>query len=148
MYRIRPTTAQHAQHAQLAKILSDQRNLYNAALEERLGAWRRGVSISMSDQTKSLTEIRASDPHHGGIPYNLSKWTLKRLDEAFKAFFRRAKMRSGKAGFARFRGAGGSSSFGFHRAPGLRLVGRKLHFSGVLIGGLDLKMHRRFVRVL
>jgi putative transposase len=139
VYRIRPTAAQHAQ---LSKILNDQRQFYNAALEERIGAWRRGVSISLNDQTKSLTEIRSFEPDHGEIPYNVSKWTLKRLDDAMKAFFRRAKQRGGKAGFPRFRSASRWSSFGFHQKGGLRLRGRKLLFSGGIAGGLDLKLHR------
>lgn len=139
VYRIRPTAAQHAQ---LDKILADQRALYNAALEERISAWKRGVSISMNDQTRSLTEIRAFDPTYGGVPYNVSKWTLKRLDDAFKAFYRRVKYRAGKAGFPRFRSASRWRSFGFHQLAGLRLTGRKLAFSGGIVGGLDIKLHR------
>jgi len=127
----------------MEKILKDQRQLYNAALEERISAWRTGVSIGLNDQTKSLTKIRSFDPAYGGVPYNLSKWTLKRLDDAFNAFYRRAKSRSGKAGFPRFRSASRWSSFGFHQKGGLLLKGRKLLFSGGVVGGLDLKMHRQ-----
>lgn len=140
VFKARPTSAQHTQ---LDQILRDQRQLYNAALEERISAWRSGVSISMNDQTKSLTEIRSFDPAYGGVPYNVSKWTLKRLDDAMKAFFRRAKVRKVKAGFPRFRGVGRWASFGFHQKDGLRLKGQKLFFSGGLVGGLALKMHRQ-----
>lgn len=140
VFRVRPTAAQHQQ---LEQILKNQRALYNAALEERISAWRGDISISLNDQTKSLTEIRSFDHAYGGVPYNISKWTLKRLDDAFRAFFRRAKARSGKAGFPRFRSASRWSSFGFHQKDGLRLKGGKLLFSGGLIGSLDLKMHRQ-----
>ena len=139
VYRIRPTAAQHVQ---LSNILANQRYLYNAALEERIAAWKRGLAITMNDQTKSLTAIRAFDPDYGGVPYNLSKWTLKRLDDAMKGFFRRAKARAGKAGFPRFRSAYRWRSFGFNQIAGLRLIGRKLVFSDGLSGWLDLKLHR------
>ena len=131
-----------AQHASLRQILDDQRNLYNAALQERRDAWSKSkTSISMNDQTRSLTEIRKFDDSYGEAPYNLSKWTLKRLDDAFKAFFRRAK-KAGKAGFPRFRSAGRWRSFGFHQKDGLRLKGDRLLFSGRLVGGLRIRMHR------
>ncbi|MBS7671726.1 helix-turn-helix domain-containing protein, partial [Croceicoccus gelatinilyticus] len=128
VYRLKPT---RAQHGALRRILDDQRYLYNAALHERIDAWRRGVSVGMNDQTKSLTSIRGFDESYGGVPYNLSKWTLKRLDDAMKGFFRRAKTK-GKAGFPRFRPASRWDSFGFHQIGGLRIRdGRLLFSSGV-----------------
>ena len=139
VFRLRPT---RAQHASLLRILEDQRFLYNAALQERREAWSKGkISISLNDQTKSLTEIRGADAAYGDVPYNLSKWTLKRLDDAFKVFFHRAK--SGKVGFPRFRSAGRWRSFGFHQKDGLRLKGGRLLFSSGLVGGLRVKMHRK-----
>lgn len=140
VFRLRPT---RAQHAALETVLTDQRRLYNAALEERIGAWRNGkVSIGFNDQTKSLTQIRGFDESYGGVPYNISKWTLKRLDDAMKAFFRR--FRAGqKPGFPRFRSAARWSSFGFHQKDGLRLKGNRLLFSGGIVGGIRMKMHRR-----
>jgi len=140
VFRLRPT---RAQHAALETVLTDQRRLYNAALEERIGAWRNGkVSIGFNDQTKSLTRIRGFDESYGGVPYNISKWTLKRLDDAMKAFFRR--VRSGqKPGFPRFRSAARWASFGFHQKDGLRLKGNRLLFSGGITDGIRVKMHRR-----
>ena len=139
VFRLLPT---RAQHASLQQFLDSQRHLYNAALQERRDAWTKdNVSISLNDQTKSLTEIRKFDEYYGGVPYNLSKWTLKRLDDAFKAFFRRAK-KSGKAGFPRFRSANRWQSFGFHQKDGLRLKGNRLLFSGGMVGALKVKMHR------
>lgn len=139
VFLLKPT---RAQHASLQRFLDSQRHLYNAALQERRDAWSKGkTSISLNDQTKSLTEIRKFDEAYGETPYNLSKWTLKRLDDAFKAFFRRAK-KLGKAGFPRFRSANRWQSFGFHQKDGLRLKGNKLLFSGGLVGSLKVKMHR------
>ena len=65
-----------AQHTALDAMLESQRQFYNAALQERIGAWCRGVSIGLNDQTKSLTEIRKFDADIGSVPYNVSKWTL------------------------------------------------------------------------
>jgi len=139
VYRLKPT---RAQYEALARVLEGQRLLYNAALEERISAWRcRRLSVGINDQTKSLTQIRAFDPNYGGVPYNVSKWTLKRLDDAFKGFFRRCKARQ-TPGFPRFRGRSRWSSFGFHQKDGLRLMDDRLLFSGGVIGGLRLKMHR------
>ncbi len=137
-YKLRPS---RAQHARLAELLDQERKLYNAALEERISAWRRGVSISQNDQTKSLTEIRRCDPKYGEVPYNLSKWTLYRLDDAMKGFFRRAKVGKGKAGFPRFRPASRWNSFGFSQIGGLRLKDGALLFKS-LSGRLRLRQHR------
>lgn len=138
VYRLKPT---RAQYAALATILADQRRLYNAALEERIGAWRlNGISISLNDQTKSLTTIRGDDAAYGGVAYDVSKWTLKRLDDAMKAFFRRVKQ-GGSPGFPRFRPASRWSSFGYHQKHGLRVKHDRLMLVG-LIGALRMKLHR------
>ena len=71
----------------------------------------------------------------------LSRWPLKRVDEAFKAFFRRLKVKRGKAGYPRFRGKSGWRSFGFTEFVGIRLINGRLVVKG-LAGGLKLHMHR------
>ncbi|WP_322896107.1 MULTISPECIES: hypothetical protein [unclassified Yoonia] len=43
------------------------KDLWNAALEDRIGAWRCGVRISRSDQEKSLKEIRQDLPGWQGL---------------------------------------------------------------------------------
>ena len=117
------------QHRALEQILESQRQLYNAALEERIDAYRKaGVTRTYIDQTKALTEWRQSDPDASAIPVALQRATLKRLDEAYRGFFRRAK-NGGKAGFPRFRGKGWFDSFGFRRCGSrhidLRGAGRR-----------------------
>jgi putative transposase len=140
VYGLRPT---RAQHAALRRMLEGQRHLYNAALHERREAWsRQGLSIGLNDQTRSLTEIRAFDETYGEVPYNVSKWTLKRLDDAMKAFFRRVKAKAGRAGFPRFRGADGWNSFGLHQIGGMILRDGRIRMKGVE-GGIRLRMHRR-----
>ena len=59
-YRLLPSKTQHRA---LERILESQRQLYNAALEERIGAYRKaGKTLTCFDQTRSLTEWRRSDP--------------------------------------------------------------------------------------
>ena len=61
---LRPTSGQRVR---LDALLEMQRQLYNAALEERIGAWRRCVkTITRFDQFRSLTMIRADDPDGHG----------------------------------------------------------------------------------
>ena len=139
VYRLQPTAAQHNA---LQTILENQRILYNAALQERRDSWSKaGISIGLNNQTKSLTKIRRFDDAYGGIPYNLSKWTLKRVDDAFKGLFRRIKSGS-KAGFPRYRVKTRWASFGFHQTDGLRFQNGKLFFSSGVIGGLKICQHR------
>src|SRR5258706_9057619 len=109
-YRLLPTKQQHRA---LEAILESQRQLYNAALEERIDAYRKAnITRTYFDQTKALTEWRQSETEASAIPVALQRATLKRLDEAYKAFFRRVK-KGGKPGFPRFRGRGWVDSFGF-----------------------------------
>lgn len=109
-----------------------QRQLYNAALEERIGAWRRcRMSITRFDQFKSLTEIRRNDPDgYGACAVAMGRWTLKRLDEAMQAFFSRVK-RGQKPGFPRFRGKEGWRSFGLLEWIGARISNGFLILKGI-----------------
>jgi putative transposase len=137
-YRLLPTLRQYRA---LEAILESQRQLYNAALEERIEAYRKaGVTRTYFDQTKALTEWRREDPDAVALPLNVQRATLKRLDEAYKGFFRRVK-RGGKAGFPRFRGKGWFDSFGFREFEGVTLREGRLRFKG-LPGALRVHMHR------
>jgi len=137
-YRLLPSKRQHRA---LESILESQRQLYNAALEERIGAYRRGVARSYIDQSKALTEWRQSDPEATAFPVKLQRATLKRLDEAYKGFFRRARQKRGKAGFPRFRGKGWWDSFGFREFDGIAFDGARLRFKG-MPGALRVHLHR------
>lgn len=136
-YRLLPSKGQHRV---LERILEDQRILYNAALTERIDYYRRtGKSRSYMDQCKALTECRHDIPEMSDLPLNIQRWTLKRLDDAFAAFFRRAKAKGGKAGFPRYRGKGHWRSFGFAEFSGVRLDGNRLRFAGT---GVRVHIHR------
>jgi transposase len=137
-YRLLPTKRQHRA---LEAILESQRQLYNAALEERIDAYRKaGVGRTYFAQTQGLTEWRAQDPEATTLPANLQRATLKRLDEAYKAFFRRVKV-GGKPGFPRFRGKGWFDSFGFREFSGVTFREGQLRFKG-MPGSLRVHQHR------
>lgn len=104
-FLLRPTSRQARL---LAECLEDHRQLYNAALEERREAWRmRRVSASYHRQAGQLPAIRAADPGgQGRWSAGSQQQTLRRLDKAFTAFFRRVKAGEKRPGYPRFKGSG------------------------------------------
>ena len=137
-YRVQPT---ERQHRALERILESQRQLYNAALQERRDAYRlRGITLGYVDQCRGLTELRQICPEHSAVPVTLQRGTLKRLDRAYRAFFRRVS-RGEKPGFPRFRGRGHFASFSFSEFRGLRFARDRLEFCG-MPGRLRIHLHR------
>jgi putative transposase len=107
--RLKPTKSQEVA---FEEILRDSAETYNAALQERKEAWGlQRKSISLYEQQKELTELR-KDPQFAKIAADIQRDPLRRLDGAFKAFFRRCKS-GDKPGFPRFRSAARYSSFTF-----------------------------------
>ncbi|WP_078574671.1 RNA-guided endonuclease InsQ/TnpB family protein [Thioclava marina] len=99
-YKIYPSRSQAASLWHKHCLLAD---LWNAALEERIGAWRRGVRIWLSDQEKALKFIRSDVPSWSSYVHtHEAQVVLKRLDLAFSGFFRRLR-NGGAPGFPRFR---------------------------------------------
>lgn len=137
-YRLLPGKAQHRA---LEAILESQRQLYNAALEERIGAWRSAkVARTYVDQCKALTEWRQGDPAAASVPLCIQRWTLKQLDQAYRGYFRRLKS-GAKAGLPRFRGKARFEAFGFREFSGIRFENGRLRFDG-LPGALRVRLHR------
>jgi hypothetical protein len=103
-FRLRPT---RKQEAVLAECLEDTRQLYNAALEERREAWRMGRhKVNFVSQDAQLKEIRADDPErYGRWAFGCERAVIRRLDRAFKGFFKRVKAGE-KPGYPRFKGRG------------------------------------------
>jgi putative transposase len=92
-----------SQRAALAKMLDVTRQLYNAALEQRIAAYRRcRVMVSASMQYRELTSLRCEDVRIASVYREVEDSALRRLDLAFAAFFRRLR-RGERAGFPRFR---------------------------------------------
>jgi len=130
-----------SQHRALEGISESQRQLYNAAVQERIEAYRKaGKSLAYFDQTRGLTEWRNSDPDGRALPVKLQRATLKRVDRAFSDFYRRRAL-GGKAGFPRFKGKGRFDSFSFLEWRGINLVNGSLQFQG-MPGRLRVHWHR------
>jgi len=98
----------------LLALLRQHKDLWNAALQERIDAWSKAKkSISYEDQCKSLTEIRGALPEDWAtMNCSSQQITLRRLDKAFKAFFARcAKGQS--PGFPRYKSLARMPGIGF-----------------------------------
>lgn len=137
-YRLYPTRSQeHALEEQLAFCC----DVYNAALQERRDAWRKGVRVRFFDQSAELTEVRRA-----GLAPAMNSWppidALRRLDRAFEAFFRRCKTGE-KPGYPRFRSKPRydslSWSFSSHMG-GVKISDGRLRLQGV--GAVKVKWHR------
>jgi putative transposase len=88
-YRLYPS---RRQQNQMLETLRLHQKLYNAALEQRIDAYRRcGVSLNYNDQAHDLTQLRAEFPEYAALNAQSEQVTLKRLERAFKAFFSELK---------------------------------------------------------
>ncbi|HVI04572.1 MAG TPA: hypothetical protein VM711_00570 [Sphingomicrobium sp.] len=116
-HKVRMTVRTKRQREALCAALEVSRLLYNAGLEERCSAWGKArLRICLHDQYKSLTAL-SGDPSLHGLPVALLRWPLRRLELAFKGFFRR--VRQGQSpGFPRFRSATRWGSFGYSDRSG------------------------------
>src|SRR5438132_8613108 len=105
MYRavgvvLEPTVGQSVR---LERLVDAQRELYNAALEQRRGAWRwERRSVSRYEQFRELTGWDHPLLAFGVVP---ARGTLARLDRAFAAFYRRCQ-RGEQPGFPLFKAKG------------------------------------------
>lgn len=92
------------QERQLHRLLSVSCEVYNAGLQERRDAYRiAGKTVTLIDQFNALTGTREVRPDVFDFGLQPLRGSLRRLDEAFAAFFRRVK--AGETpGFPRFKG--------------------------------------------
>ena len=139
-YLLQPTTQQRAA---LEVLLRRQCELYNAALEDRRGAWKwERRSVSYVDQCRTLTDLREFRPDVVEQGVTVCRGTLKRLDLAFAAFYRRC--RAGQSpGFPRFKSVHRWDSVQWEDRNGWRLdtEQRRLHLHG--LGAVKVRLHRQ-----
>jgi putative transposase len=125
------------QEAQLDVTLETCRHLYNTALADRKYCHEQeGISRSYEDQAATLT-LEKKDGRWQ-VFSQVSQDVLKRVDKAFKAFFRRVKAGE-KPGYPRFKGVGWYKSFTYPQV-GFKLEGSKLTLSK--IGSVRIFQHR------
>ena len=128
------------QRTALERLLDGQRDLYNAALEERRGAWRwERRSVSRYEQFKELTGWDHPVLEFGVVP---ARGTLARLDRAFTAFYRRCHTGE-RPGFPRFKAKArfDSVDYGDRGCWAYRPESSRVSFMGV--GAVKFSPHRR-----
>lgn len=145
-FLMRPTVGQTIA---LGEMLRDHCSLYNGALQERRDAYRHPskTSIKYGMQSAQLKEIRAFDPdRQGRWSFSSQQATLRRLDKAFAAFFRRIKA-GATPGYPRFRGVNWFDTVDFPKdGDGCRWdstphdVVTRVRFQGV--GHVKVNQHR------
>lgn len=201
-YRLNPT---RRQHRALEAVLEQQRQLYNAALAERIESYQKSALVIIGqirrdreigvariasadgtvrfvrrenmkpadlaallkdeadilsghkkiargvtevEQSRSLTIIRRNDPSFAAVQRRIQRETLRRLDRAYKAFFKRAKAGAGGAsGFPMFKGFHYFDGFGFDAFQQVKWDGKRLRFDGSS-GGIRVNLDRDIPRVM
>jgi len=124
-------------------VLDRCRELYNAGLQERRDAYEIMVkrhpnyydeasrkqlakkhAISVYEQKRDLVEIKEIRPEYQEIASHVLQDVLFRLEDTFKAFFRRVK-HGEKPGYPRFQGRARYDSFTYPDAAGWKLDAHK-----------------------
>lgn len=147
-YRLYPS---RRQQNQMLETLRYHQKLYNAALEQRIDAYKRcRVSLSFSDQCTELTKLREECPEFARLNAQSEQVTLKRLDLAFGHFFRRLKEGKEKAGFPRFKSFDRFRGWGFKtHGDGWKYLPNKDSVNGTIrmsgIGNLQARGRARFL---
>src|SRR5919202_1982747 len=139
-YRLYPN---RAQIAALEAMLGAFCELYNAGLQQRIEAYRRrGKMLRCVDQVNELKAMRAVDVRLASCSFSAEQQVLRRLDKAFRAFFRRLEERKGKAGFPRFQTKSRFDSAEFRVGDGLTIrKNKRLGITGIP-GEIKAKWHR------
>ena len=141
-YRIYPT---QAQANTLKTWLGACRNIYNQALAWRKHAYeQKGKPVSYIQQANALTPLRGGSPFWSSLHSDALQDTLRRLDKAYKAFFRRVK-KGEKPGFPRFKSKGRYRSMTYSHLS-VKLIrsarGRLAHVIIPKIGQVKIRLHR------
>ncbi len=144
-YRLYPTARQSEAFGEL---FACQRELYNAALEQRRGVWRwEHRRVTRDEQFRELTGAQGEFSWLARFGVGVARGTLVRLDEAFAHFFRRVRA-GGRSGFPRFKSPARWDSVQWGDTNGWKLVATgkgtygRLYVQGV--GHVKVKLHRRF----
>jgi len=136
-YRIYPTKRQTETLNQQLAICCE---IYNAALQERREAWKlEQKSIGLYDQINQLPAIRKDREDVARLYSHVLRDPLVRVDNAFKAFFRRLKSKN-KPGYPRFKSARRYDSLVFTEHAAWSPQSGKVRIAKV--GEVRVKQHR------
>jgi len=128
------------QTALLQWTLDRVRELYNASLEERREAYRMSkVTITYNQQANQLPEMKEIRSEYKDIHSQVLQDTLRRVEKAMRAFFRRVK-NGEKAGYPRFKSFNRFDSFTYPQAGFSLTHDNRVCLSK--IGSIRVKLHR------
>jgi putative transposase len=129
------------QERELGIMLDTHRRLYNACLEQRKQAYESEQrSVRYTEQSAWFKQQRADNPYLARINFSSAQATMRRLDKAFQAFFRRVKSGE-KPGYPRFKGQDRFSSIAYPaHGDGIRFFGNRLRLQHV--GTVRVNQHR------
>lgn len=138
-YRLYPSKLQAEK---LQVLLNIARAFYNAGLQERRDAWQKNhISLNYCNQANQIKEVRDTNPEYALLNYSATQDILRRLDKAFKAFFRRVKRGDDEPGYPRFKGRNRFDSITFPTyGDGIKLKNNRLYVLNV--GEVKIKLHR------
>jgi putative transposase len=137
-YRLYPTASQVQA---MAEMLETHRRLYNQALAERKTAWEdEQRTVTYGQQSAHLKGERITNAYLARTNFSSCQATLRRLDRAFQAFFRRIK--AGETpGYPRFKGRNRYDTVEFPSyGDGCKLDGAHVYLQH--IGLVKIKLHR------
>jgi len=129
------------QERELGVMLETHRRLYNTCLEQRKSAYESEKrSIKYTEQSAWFKEQRVTNDYFARINFSSAQATMRRLDKAFQAFFRRVKSGE-KPGYPRFKGYDRFSSIEYPaHGDGIRFLGDRLRVQHV--GIVRVNQHR------
>ena len=148
-YRVYPTLDQQTW---LYAELKHQKKLYNYMLQMRMQMYQYGsISVSRYEQQGHLTKLRENS-HYGKHPQDMQVSTIKRVDAAYKHFFRRCKdPKEKKKGRPRFKGSVGSLTWCLRKKKGVRenpiseTDSRHNRLKVPKLGEVKIRMHRPLI---
>jgi putative transposase len=138
-YRLYPT---RKQAEALKGQLDGHRWLYNHALAERKDSYEKtGKGVSYNTQAVSLPKLRLENPNLALCNYSSLQQTLRRLDKAFKTFFRRVQTGEEEPGYPRFKPFTRFNTISYATlGDGCQIKENRLYLQNV--GCIKVKWHR------
>ena len=101
------------QERELEIMLETHRRLYNACLGQRKSVYEKDqISVSYGEQSAWFKNQRAVHRWFAKLNFSSAQATMRRLDKAYAAFFRRLQAGQ-KPGYPRFKVAGRYDSMEF-----------------------------------
>ena len=141
-YRAYPTAKQRNTFIVWLALL---RTLYNQALAWRIETHKEtGKLVGLNTQQNALPDLKKESETFAGLHSDVLQDAMRRLDKAYKAFFRRAKTGE-EPGFPRFKGEGRYRSMTFSHISKRPIRNVRKRFARVVVpkvGHLKIRYHR------